>query len=392
MAWTIQSPGWFAYNDHMSSMSDVLVIGGGVIGLTAARELARLGLGVTLCDRGEIGQGASMAGAGMIPPGNPAAAAEPPERLRAISAAMYPAFAAELEAEGRASGYRACGGFELLDEHSPLPSHWASQGIDHELIPPSELTARLPWIDPCGLQAWFLRDYAQVDNPLLLKSLAASCEALGVTLMPNCDMIGFERQGARFVSAFGGNGRQYRAGHCVVAAGAWASRLLSRVGCRLEIFPVRGQIVQFREPHQRSMPIIVRDKCYIVPRGDGRVLAGSTEEPEAGFAAVPTEEGVAAVKRFAFTHWPELRQAEVDRTWAGLRPGTHADRPAIGFVPGFDNLLAAVGHFRAGIQLAPATAAIIADLVLNHQGAIDPADFAFAEQGPVPMAETIFAS
>ncbi len=190
----------------------------------------------------------------------------------------------------------------------------------------------------------YLPDFAQVRNPWHLRALIAACKRVGVTLRPHTP----------FGPADLRPDRRY-----LLAAGAWAGEFLPA----LPVHPVRGQIVLFRCERPPFTRIVMHGKRYLVPRPDGRVLVGSTEEPEAGFVKANTPEGVEELKRFAFDLCPELRDAEVEATWAGLRPGSPDGLPFIGPVPGLRNVVAAVGHFRAGVQLSIGTALLVREMM-----------------------------
>jgi glycine oxidase len=152
----------------------------------------------------------------------------------------------------------------------------------------------------------------------------------------------------------------------LIANGAWAAELLCPLGYILPVAPVRGQIVLFNPGRPVISRVLMVGKRYLVPRSDGRILVGSTEEPEAGFVKANTPEGVNGLIEFACGLVPALRDAPVETTWAGLRPGSPDGLPFIGPVPGYDNLFAAVGHGRAGVQLSIGTAHMVADLILGR--------------------------
>jgi glycine oxidase len=158
----------------------------------------------------------------------------------------------------------------------------------------------------------------------------------------------------------------------LIATGAWAKELLTGPN-RVPpppVFPVRGQIVLFRPPTPVLTRVLMFGKRYLVPRADGRVLVGSTEEPEAGFENATTPEAVRELTDFARSVVPALRDAPVEKCWAGLRPGSPDRMPFIGPVPGYGNVFAAVGHFRAGVQLSIGTAEMVRDLITGKTPAV----------------------
>src|SRR6185369_15330392 len=155
-------------------------------------------------------------------------------------------------------------------------------------------------------------------------------------------------------------------GCVVVAAGAWTAGLLGGLGLRVSTPPVKGQIVLLRTEPPLLRRIVEHGTNYLVPRDDGRVLIGSTEE-DAGFDTRPTPTAVRDLIDEALRLCPGLAAADVERAWAGLRPGSLDARAYLGFAPGFRNLIVAAGHKRSGLQLAPGTAQVIADLVVGRQ-------------------------
>ena len=360
----------------MSEPLDVLILGGGVIGLSCAYALAAAGLRVEVVERGEFGREASWAGAGIVPPGNYERAAMPIDKLRAYGATHFPDFSRRLLDEtGIDNEFTVCGGVEFLTlaDAAVYPALWRAEGLAVELLRhPPRRVARPP-----GLSMWHLPGFAQVRNPRHVRALLAACVRRGVVLSPN---VGFERWQFRNGIATGvtlADGSVRSARHTVVAAGAWSGDLLAPLGQSRRVHPVRGQIVLFNGRPGLVPHVLLCGKRYLVPRRDGRVLVGSTEEPEAGFTKGNTPEGVAELTAFARDLVPGLRECEVEATWSGLRPGSADGIPTIAPVPGHPNVIAAVGHFRAGIQLSLGTAALVEALVTGGAAPVDPAGFAF---------------
>ena len=176
----------------------------------------------------------------------------------------------------------------------------------------------------------------------------------------------------------------------LIATGAWTDGLLEPLGLRPGVRPIRGQIALLNTGTAQRWPLLLHGKRYLVPRGDGRVLVGSTEE-DAGFEAHTTASAIAGLLDFAATLVPELGQAAVERCWAGLRPGSPDGKPFLGAVPGIDNLFIAAGHFRAGIQLSPATALVMKEVLLGEKATIALDDFRL-DRPPSPPARTAFRS
>ena len=216
--------------------------------------------------------------------------------------------------------------------------------------------------------AHYLPDLAQLRNPRHVKALLAACQALGVSLRPGCPVFRFQRKGSRILAAETGAG-SIAAKQFLLAAGAWTGALLEPFGIRPQIRPVRGQIALLNTGVPRLRHVISAALRYVVPRADGRVLVGSTEE-DAGFEKRTTAEAIQGLLAFAIDLVPTLATAHLEQSWAGLRPGSPDGLPFLGAVPEAENLYVAAGHFRAGIQLSPATAQVMKELLQGRKPAI----------------------
>jgi glycine oxidase len=356
--------------------SEVIIVGGGVIGLSIAYVLAREGVLATVLDRRELGREASWAGAGMIPPHTERVAGPPLVQLRSWSAALYPAWSAALRDEtGIDNGYRRTGGVDVAwtaeeeDDLRRAAGRWRAEGITYERMAPADFGRVEPALNPALRVAYFLPDRAQIRNPRHLQALARAAADRGVSLRPHQAVVAFETAGDRVVAVRTSDGR-LPCGTVVVAAGPWSAALLAGVGVAAPTPPIKGQIVLLRGDPPPLRRIIERGKNYLVPRDDGRILVGATEE-EAGFDTRTTSEAVRDLIGEAIALCPALAGAEVERAWAGLRPGSLDTRPYIGAAPGLGNLIIATGHKRAGLQLSPATAELVADLVLGRPPRLD---------------------
>jgi len=350
----------------MSQHPDVLILGGGVIGLTVAYYLAREKVRVEVVDKSDFGQEASWAGAGILPPGNPTLARTPFDRLRAISSDAFPALSQELrERTGIDNGYLRCGGLELLAGHDDRDDQeWRGDGIRCEELSGPDLRRLEPNLAPRFVRAFLLPDTAQLRNPRHVKALVSGCDSWGARLRPEFAVVGFERNGDR-VSAVTTAAGRLTAGHYLIAAGAWSDALLGQVGWRPGIRPIRGQIALLNTGVPLCRRVLMLGKRYLVPRPDGRVLVGATEE-DAGFDKRTTAVAIRDLLDFAIDLVPALADAPLERSWAGLRPGSPDGLPFLGSVPGVENLSVAAGHFRAGIQLSLGTGIVMKELILGQ--------------------------
>jgi glycine oxidase len=345
----------------MTPVPDVLVVGGGIIGLTSAYFLAKAGLRVEVVEKGEPGKEASWAGAGIIPPGNPDRAPTSIDKLRAIGSSQFPILTDELKKRtGIDPGYRPCGGIEFVragDE--AVVRLWEAEGVAFARLNERSLRVLEPGYGRVAGVPYHLPGVAQVRNPRHMRALLAACEAAGVTVHAGTGIRMWLNIHGTICGVVLADGRERLAHKLLLAAGAWGEPFLTQLGVRPGVHPVRGQIVLYRASPDAVRHILVVGKEYLVPRGDGLVLAGSTEEPEAGFEKGTTETGIDGLRSFARELIPALDSATVEATWSGLRPGSPDGLPFLGPVPEHPNVFAAVGHFRAGVQLSIGTAEVV---------------------------------
>jgi glycine oxidase len=359
----------------MAEHPDVLILGGGVIGLTTAWFLTEAGLRVIVVDQGDLGQQASWAGAGILSPVRPAHTDTPLKRLHALGVSMYPELSRRLhELTGIDNGYFVCGGLELfLNADDRSSDEWRGEGIAFEELTGEEARRRQPGLASDVQRAYYLPELAQIRNPRHIKALMAVCTGGGAQLRPNCPARRLQMRGRRIEAVETDQGPLV-AGRYLIATGAWTDRLLEPLGWHPNIRPVRGQIALLNAGIDGIRPLLLYGKRYMVPRGDGRVLVGSTEE-DAGFDARPTAGAIAGLLEFAEKMLPSLASATIERCWAGLRPGSPDGKPYLGAVPAVDNLFVAAGHFRSGIQQAPATALVMKQLILGEKPTLALDDF-----------------
>jgi len=373
---------WFKINIERDKtlMTDVIVIGGGVIGLSIAYELVGQGASVRVVEQGAFGREASWAGAGMLPPGNLDFAQTPEAQLRGLSASLWSGLSAQLREEtGIDNGFLNSGAIELgfggsADELDPLVERWRGEGVTVEPLNSAQLFALESAISTQATAAFRLPDFCQARNPRHLKALLAACAERGVVLDANKPVIGFDFHDSAATGVMT-PGETLRAGRFCVAGGAWTKSLLTPLGFEVAIEPIRGQVVMLSMPRTPFRHAIEVGSRYLVPRPDGRVLVGSTVE-YVGFDRQNTAEGVRELIDFALDLVPVLAQADVERTWAGLRPGSADGLPYLGRVPGTENVFVAAGHFRSGLQMSPGTAIVMRDLILDGEPTISLEPFA----------------
>jgi glycine oxidase len=380
----------------MADAHDVVIVGGGAIGLSIAFALAREGICATVLDRRDLGREASWAGAGLIPPVGENRSRQPLVALRSWSAELYPAWSAVLAEEtGIDIGYRRTGGVDVAwtdledQELRATAGRWRAEGIAHERLARGDYSRVEPALNPDLKAVYYLPDRAQVRNPRLLRALMTAICQRGGRLMPWNGVEGFRVKDRR-VTAVSTSVGDLPCRTVVVAAGAWSGLLLETVGVHAPTPPFKGQIVLLRSERPLIRRVVEYGKNYLVPRDDGRALVGATEE-NVGFESMPTSQVTRELLDLAIRLCPVLSEAEVEATWAGLRPGSFDSKPYIGQAPGYENVIVASGHKRAGLQLAPATAELVVDIVLGRTPRLDLSPFRLNRE-PEPAGTDAFRS
>lgn len=365
-------------------MTDCVIIGGGVIGLSIARELAGRGASVHVLTRESGRDTASWAAAGIFPPA-PSPGGSAGERLTAWSDTLHRRWAEELRAEtGIDTELRRCGGLHLaasdagLERLAAAAAAWRGRGAACHWLTPAGITAHEPALTPAvtvgGIRAGFLLpDELRLRPPRHLAALEASCRQRGVVITSGHARTIDRRAGQ--VDGIVTDGGVVRGAAYCFAAGAWSGTVVAALGLALETRPIRGQILLLRLPRQVLGSVVNFGIDYLVPREDGRLLVGSTIE-DAGFMPLTTPEAVERMRGIAQRLLGPLPGAAVEQAWAGLRPGSADGLPTLGRIPDYANAFIAAGHFRAGLHQSTGTAVALADLVTGAPPTIDLTPFA----------------
>lgn len=360
----------------------VLVIGGGVIGLLSAYQLADAGLEVQVLDQGDVGREASWAGGGIVSPLYPWRYSPAVTALAHWSQDFYPQLGERLLAESGIDPEVHVTGLYWLDlEDEDEALAWAKrEGRPLTAVDIQSVYRAVPPLGPGFSHAAYMPGVANVRNPRLLKSLREALQRMpNVTLLENSKATGFVREAERVVGVSTESG-ELRADRVVVAAGAWSGGLLASLGLQLPVKPMKGEMILFKCAEDFLPRMVLAKGRYAIPRRDGHILVGSTLE-DVGFDKTPTQEALDSLRASAIELLPGLADAEVVKHWAGLRPGSPEGIPYIGPVPGFEGLWLNCGHFRNGLVLAPASCQLLADLLLGREPIIDPAPYAPAVRG-----------
>jgi len=343
-------------------MSDhILVIGGGIIGLLTARELVQAGAQVTLTEMGETGRESSWAGGGIVSPLYPWRYADAINALAGWSQGAYPQLCTELQHETGIDAELTASGLLILDseEHDQALAWGDRRGAEIRVVEGARLQDLEPGLALRPDVALFMPTVGQVRNPRLVKALRASLEGR-IGIREHEEVLELLTDGGRIRGARTAKG-EIRADRVAVCTGAWTARLMEQLGRKPDIQPVRGQMLRFlARPGQISRIALYRDR-YVIPRRDGRILAGSTLE-HTGFVKETTTEAKEALYRAAVELYPVLRHTPIEDHWAGLRPGSPSGIPFIGPYPDIEGLYVNAGHFRNSVDTGPRSARVGADL------------------------------
>jgi glycine oxidase ThiO len=335
--------------------SEIIVIGGGIIGLATAVELRLLGAEVTvLCQ--DFKSAAGHAAAGMLAPQAEQIPTGAMLDLCLASRALYPEWVSKIESiSGVDAGYWQCGILAPRYAETAADVEWLNSGKIHE--------------QQSGLSEsvvggyWYPAD-GQVDNRALIRSLFTASQSLGVKFLDGLEVTTIHHHQARVTHLETSQG-DMSAQHYILATGAWSQQLL-----QIPVVPRKGQMLSVSVPteqrdHLPLQQVLFGEEIYIVPRRDGKIIIGATSE-DVGFAPQNTPRGVQQLLTNATRLFPLLQDFPIHETWWGFRPATPDELPILGRSP-YDNLTLATGHYRNGILLTPITARLIADLVWHQQ-------------------------
>jgi len=345
----------------MQTTSDILIIGGGIIGLAIAVDLKlkQRSLQVTVLSR-DFQQAASHAAAGMLAPYAEQIPPGPMLELCLASRWRYPEWVGKLEQlTGMETGYNPCG---ILSPVFETPNNAAAIATDSDWLDRETIAYYQPGLGPDVVGGWWHPDDGQVDNRKLVSALRQAAQSLGVQIQEGVNVQAIaQRQGQ--VTQLLTNQGTYQAETYVLASGSWAKELIP-----LPVFPVKGQMLALRMPQGHHQPyplqrVLFGPDTYLVPRRDGRLIVGATVE-QVDWQPHNTPDGIQTLLSRAMRLFPALKDWAIEDLWWGFRPGTPDELPYLGYGD-CDNLILVMGHYRNGILLAPITAELISDLILD---------------------------
>jgi glycine oxidase len=364
-----------------ADVGEIVIIGGGIIGCMLAYDLARQGAQVTLLERQALAREASWASAGIISAPSPAYAYR--QEMEQLAFRRYPTLIQEIEElSGISTSWHATGetivGSEVDAAALRRILEWQQGfGLKVEWLDEAALREREPAVAghyTCAIQ---IHEVASVLLGRVCLALARAAEHYGAEIVEHTPVLGIETQGGRATGVQTIQGSR-PAGVVVVAAGAWSRMLGESLDFTIPTVPVRGQMFAVADPPIRIRTVIAGGGIYVVPRADGTVAVGATEEHDAGFAKDVSPAGLRWLAEHVDGLVPSLNESRLVASWAGLRPGTTDGRPLVGKAPHLDNVWMAAGHFRSGAMLAPGTSELLTASILagkpdERLAAFDPA-------------------
>ena len=350
--------------------AEVVIIGGGIIGCAIAYELAKKQVSVIVIEKASrVGTEASWAGAGILT--SHASTDEPYAELCRASLAMYPALASELKAETYIDiEFIRLGTLSVFFDEAEaasligLAERRVSRGFSAEVLSTEDAWKIEPAVSKNIVGAVLFPEDGHVRNPKMVSALAKGAAQNGTQFLLGNPVTGFVRENGR-VRGVVVNDETIWADTFVLAAGCWTGNLTALLDVPISISPSKGQIVLLETMPPLFQRTIDGLGIYIVPRTDGKVLLGATVE-FVGYDKTPSVDGVKKMIDAAVVIAPELKQSTFVQTWAGLRP-YYKSGPCLGYLPSYDNVVLASGHFKNGILLAPITGKLIAEALTTGQ-------------------------
>lgn len=353
-------------------ISEVLIIGGGIIGLSLARELHKKGARkITILERGEIGKEASFAAAGMLAPHAETEKLDDFYYFCDESNKLYPSFAEELldetgvdiELDREGTLYLAFNENDVSEIRRRF--EWQkSAGLEVEHLSAQETRQLEPFVSPDVLESLFFPNDWQVENRQVLHALEKYCEFNEIKIIQNCratELLIENRKAIGVQTPL----NDFFADTIISATGAWSALIRNYIS-PFEVKPIRGQMISFHTAKRLFSKVIYSPRGYLVPRADGRVLVGATVE-DVGFEKEITDSGIDFLRENAFEIAPSLINLEIHEKWCGLRPFAADGLPILGSFPQVENFFTATAHYRNGILLAPLTAKVLAEKIVENK-------------------------
>lgn len=355
----------------LQASTDVIIIGGGVIGCSIAYYLRKAGVEVIVLEQGEIGAQASSAAAGLLAPLGSLSGPGPFADLLLASWSMFPALVAELEdVSGIRVEYARTGALRVVRNSKSGANlrkrmqEWQPLGLQMYWLSGDEARQREPLLAPDICAAIYAPEESQMKAPLVVKAFAKAAENLGAKLYSQSEVLGVRQEHDTITGVYTAQGETIACNHLVIASGAWAAESGIWLNLPLPVTPQRGQILTLRQPTPPLRHIIFGEAIYLAPKFDKTVVVGATKE-EVGFHKQVTAGGISWLLDSAIRLATSFDGSAIEQMWAGLRPKTPDNLPILGSALPWQNVTLALGHGSVGIMLSAITGQSIAELVVS---------------------------
>lgn len=356
----------------MKVTTDVVIIGGGIVGSMLAYELRKTGKQVVVVERGEAGKQASSAATGMLAPFK--LYAKPDNRyltLQRESMALFPALAKNLRDDtGIDIGYRETGTIRIAQERQQKKlefwiSLWNALGVEMDILSPEALHKVEPGLSDAYPLAVAIPSEPQLEPVSFVQAVLAAARKSGTLFLEECEIVQAEQGGQRLLTA---DGDTLLCDQVVIAAGCWSGEVGRVFGLNIPVTPAQGQSISVRQPAEPIGHLIFGEGIYIAPKREGHLIIGSITTDE-GFAQNVKKESIAKLFQTAKKMFPALREEDILLSWVGLKPGTLDHQPILGKTS-LEHVFVATGHNGFGLLLSAITAQTISDLLVS--GSVPP--------------------
>jgi glycine oxidase len=351
----------------MNKTTDVVIIGGGVIGGAIAYYLRKSNIDVTILEQGDIGGQASGAAAGLLAPLGPLSGPGPFADLVLASFALFPSLVPELEdASGMTLGYEQTGALRIITSPKRVShlrkrlQNWQPLGLKMNWLTGDEARQLEPALGPDISAAIYAPEESQINASQLVKAFSQAASRLGAKIYSHTRVTGIHRNNTK-ITGVQMDRDEIACSSLVIATGAWTACYEKWFNTAIPVRPLQGQMLSLKQPRVPLQHIIFGNAIYLVPRGSN-ILVGATKE-ETGFDMQVTDKGISWLHTTALKLLPALRTSKIEHTWAGLCPKTPDNQPILGSLPNWENVILATGHNSVGILLSVITGQAIADLI-----------------------------
>lgn len=352
--------------------TDVLIIGGGVIGCAIAYALRKRDITVTLLEKGEIGAQASGAAAGLLAPLGPLSGPGPLADLVLAGFGAFPSLVSELEhVTGFRLGYEQTGALRVIRNQKRVAhlrnrwESWQPLGLQMQWLTGEDARRHEPQLSHDIAAAVYAPQESQIDAQQITQAFAQAARNLGAHLLPHHEATSFVTQRQRVIGVQTRQGQTFGCGQVIVASGAWAEECCSWLTTSVPVTPLHGQLLTLPQLASPLRALVFGEGIYLIPRGSS-LLVGATKE-ERGFDLQADAKGTAWLLETARRLVPQLARIQPTALWTGLRPKTPDTRPIFGFLPLWENVAISAGHNSIGIILSGITGQCMTELLLTGQ-------------------------